>query len=94
MSDLFEKIGAVARQTADTVSIQVAITTEEQKIRKAYQIIGKLYYQAAKRGRAPEGPDFDRAMKRIDESAQKIRDLKFRKDAVPSVDPCDFVEVD
>ena len=84
MSEILNKLGAVARQTADTVSIQVAIASEEQKIRTAYQMLGKLWYRAEKQGKPAGGPEADQLMARIDGSLDRIRELKFRK----TVDPC------
>ena len=84
MNEILNKLGAAARQTADIVSIQVAIAAEEQKIRTAYQLLGKLWYRAEKQGKPAESPEADRLMARIDGSLDRIRELKFRK----TVDPC------
>ena len=94
MSDLFEKLGAAAKQTANNVGLQVNIASEQQKIRNAYQVLGKLYYQAVRRGQKPRGPEFDDQVDRIDESCRKIRELKYRKTVVPMEDDLDFIDLD
>ena len=94
MSDLFGKLGAAAKQTAEAAGLQVAIAAEQQKIRSAYQILGKLYYQDRKRGRACQGPEYDRQTAQIDASCRKIRELKFRKTVDPAADADDFEVID
>lgn len=94
MSDFFDKLGAAARRTADTVNTQVSIAAEEQRVREAYQALGKLYYQAVKAGKTPEGDDFDAVMARAAAALKRIQELKARKNVAPTAEDEDFVDVD
>ena len=88
MSDFFDKLGAVARRAADTVSTEVNVAAEEQKIKESYQALGKLYYQASQSGGEFLGPDFADHCRRIEASLKRIKELKDRRD----VDPGNYAE--
>lgn len=80
MSEFFDKLGAAAKRAANSVSTEVSIAAEEQKIREAYQSLGKLYFQASRSGAEPNGPDFSDQCRKIEASLKRIRELKDRKD--------------
>lgn len=96
MNDFFDKLGAAAKRAAGTVSTEVSIAAEEQKVREAYQALGKLYYQASRTGKEPAGLAFADQCRRIDASLKRIRELRDSKNVAS--DPCaedeDFVDVD
>ena len=97
MSDfdsLFDKIGSAAKRAADSVSANVSIAAEEQKIREASQAIGKLYYKAKRGGKELDGPDFADQCRRIDACLKRIDELKSRKDVAGYAYDEDFVDVD
>lgn len=80
MNEFFDKLGAAAKRAADSVSTDVSIAAQEQKIREAYQALGKLYFQATRSGAEPSGPDFADQCRRIEAAIRRIRELKDRKD--------------
>jgi len=88
MNEFFDKLGAAARRAAGSVANEVNIAAEKQKLSDRYQALGKLCYQAAKRG---ETPDTAELVAQIDESLRRIEELKDSRDVTP--DP-DFVTVD
>ena len=79
MNDFFDRLGAAARRAADTVTIEVNVAAEEQKIKEAYQALGKLYYQASRSGSEPTGPDFADYCRKIDASIKRVKELKDSK---------------
>lgn len=83
MSDFFDNLGAAAKRTAGKVNTQVAIAAQEQKAKDAYQILGKLYYQAIQAGAAPEGPDFDRAIAQAKNALDRINQLRAQENVAP-----------
>lgn len=94
MSDFFDKLGAAAKRAAGTVSTEVSVAAEEQKIREQYQALGKLYYQAIGMGKAPAGEQFSACCDRIRTSFQRINDLKSANDVTGStVTEDDFVDL-
>lgn len=100
MNDFFDRLGAAARRAAGTVANEVTIAAEKQKLSERYQALGKLCYQAAKRG---ETPDIADLVAQIDESLKRIEDLKDSRDVTvepapkaeePEAKDPDFVIVD
>lgn len=80
MNDFLDKLGAAAKRAADSVSTEMNVAAEEQKIRESYQALGKLYYQASRNGAEPSGPDFADHCRRIDAAIKRIKELRDRKD--------------
>ena len=76
MNDFFDKLGAAARRAADTVSTEVGVAAQEQRIREAYQALGKLCYKAHKEGVAPVGAEFDACYDKIDLCMKRIDELR------------------
>lgn len=87
MNDFFDKLGAAARRAAGNVANEVNIAAEKQKLSDHYKALGKLCYQAAKRG---EAPDISGLVVQIDESLKRIEDLKDSRDV--TVEPAPSVE--
>ncbi len=76
IESFFNKVGAVARRTADAVANDVNIAAEEQKVRDAYRDLGKLYYQAVQTSTLPAGKEFDAQVLVIQEGLEKINQLR------------------
>ena len=79
MNDFFDKLGKVARRAADTVSTEVGIAAQEQRIRESYQALGKLCYKAQKEGRELGGAEFLEHYAKIDECMKRIEELRESK---------------
>ena len=95
MSDFFDRLAAAAKRAADSVNTEVSVAAEEQKIKEAYQALGKLYYNASKAGAELSGADFANQCRRIEASMLRIKELKDRKDVTSTyADDEDFVDVD
>ena len=75
-NELFSKLGKVARRAADTVSTEVSIAAQEQRIRESYQALGKLCYKANKEGQALGGAEFAEHYAKIDECLKRIEELR------------------
>ena len=96
MNEFLSKLGAAAKRAADTVSTEVSVAAEEQKIREAYQAIGKLCYQANKEGKTPAEAELNTHYAKVDAALARIRELKDRKNVTsdPVADDEDFVTVE
>ena len=95
MSDFFDRLGAAAKRAADSVNTGVSVAAEEQKIKEAYQALGKLYYGAIRSGNEPAGAYFADQCRRVDASMQRIRELKDRKNVTGNyASEEDFVDAD
>ena len=67
---------AAARKVAGDVNTELTVVGREQKVKDAYQALGKLYYQAVSVGKAAEGPEFDEQTEKIRTLLKEIRDLR------------------
>lgn len=76
MSDFFGKLEAAARRAANSVSNEVNVAAEEQKIRETYQTLGQLYYRAKRTGKELDGPAFADCCAKIEASLKRINALK------------------
>ena len=76
MHDFFDKLGAAARRAAGNVANEVNVAAEKQRLSDAYRDLGKLCYQALKKG---ETPDFSAEEAKIDALLAKIAELKDRR---------------
>lgn len=88
MNDFFDKLGYAAKRAAKNVATEVNVAAAKQKASDAYRDLGKLCYQAIKRG---ETPDFPAAVARIDEALRRIEELRDRRDVtnvdIPAEEP-------
>lgn len=82
MSDFFDKLGAAARRAADNINTDLTIAAQEQKVKEAYQALGKLYYQHVSTGLVAEGDAFNQKMKAAEEALARIAQLKEHRDVV------------
>lgn len=73
--DLAQVGAAKAKEFTDIAKLNIANSSEEETIRKAYIDLGKLYY--AERGMAPEGA-YVSLCEKITASKQKIEENKAR----------------
>lgn len=87
MSNFFDDLGSAIKKVANDVSNEVTIAAREQKLKEAYQKLGKLHYQAIRKGEDPEGQEFDQQTALIRDLIQEIKDLR---SGVPTADEEDF----
>lgn len=83
MHDFLDKLGAAAKRAASNVANEVNVAAEKQRLSDCYRDLGKLCYQAAKRG---ETPNLSAEVAKIDEVLRRIAGLKDRRD-VTNVEP-------
>ena len=83
MHDFFDKLGAAAKRAASNVANEVNVAAEKQRLSDCYRDLGKLCYQAMKRGETPECAE---QIAKIDEALKRIAELKDRRN-VTSVEP-------
>ena len=76
MHELFDKLGAAAKRAAKNVASEVNVAAEKQRLSDAYRDLGKLCYQALKKGQTP---DFADEVERIDALLAKIAELQDRR---------------
>ena len=76
MHELFDKLGAAAKRAAKNVASEVNVAAEKQRLSDAYRDLGKLCYQALKKGQTP---DFTDEVEKIDALLAKIAELQDRR---------------
>ena len=85
MNEFFDKLSAAAKRAANTVSTEVSVAAEEQKVREAYQALGKLYYQASRDGKDLTGEAFTAQIAKADAAIARIKELRDRKNVTDDV---------
>jgi hypothetical protein len=65
MSDFFDDLGKALRRAADSVTTEVSVAAQEQRLKEAYHALGRLHYEAVQTGKTPQGEDFDAQMAKI-----------------------------
>lgn len=107
MNDFFDKLGYAAKRAAKNVANEVNVAAQKQQLSDCYRDLGKLCYQAMKRG---EALDFPAEVAKIDELLASIAAMKDRRNVtdvqtepevtvepateVPEADEPDFVLVE
>lgn len=103
--DFLNRAGSVAqtaaaatKRAATTAKLSISIAAEEDKVKTAYQAIGKLYYQDKLSGTVPSGPAYDEQLSRIEASLHRIGELRSQKNVAPQpgsdfADEEDFADV-
>ena len=76
MSDFFDTLTAAAKRTVSSVTNEVSIAAEEQRIREIYRTLGRLYFKAQRSGKPTDSPEIRDCCKRIEASLKRIQELK------------------
>lgn len=74
---------SATKRAANSAKLSIAIAAEEEKVKSAYQAIGKLYYQDQIAAATPSGPAYDEQICRIDAALQRIGELRSQRDVTP-----------
>ena len=76
MSDFFSDLESAIKRVASNVNTEVTRAAREQKVREAFQSLGRLYYQAVQEGTALEGGALQEQVERIEILLQEINELR------------------
>ena len=76
MNDFFDKLGYAAKRAAKNVANEVSVAAQKQQLSDCYRDLGKLCYQALKRG---EALNFPAEVAKIDELLASIAAMKDRR---------------
>lgn len=76
MSDFFDDLGKAARRVASNVGTEFSVAVQEQKVKEAYQTLGRLYYKAAQEGTEIQGGEFDTQVVKIRDLLAQIEELR------------------
>jgi hypothetical protein len=76
MSNFFDDLGKAVTRAANSVSTEINVAAQEQRLRETYQALGRLYYEAVQAGQAAQGPEFDAQMAKINDLQEAIRQTR------------------
>lgn len=76
MSDFFDDLGNAFRRVANSVSTEVSVAAQEQKVKDAYHTLGRMYYQAVQQGKSVTGAEFDAQTAKIRELMDSIKEAR------------------
>ena len=65
MNNFFDDLSKAVNRVANNVSTEFSVAAQEQRLREAYQELGRLHYEAVQAGKTPDGDAFVAQMTRI-----------------------------
>ncbi len=91
MSNFIDDLSSAVKRVASSVSTEVTVAAREQKLREAYQKLGRMTYQAHVNGREAKGPKFDAQIFAIDDLRRQIEELRRQENVTSEASDEDFV---
>ena len=79
MSDFFDDLGKAFRRVADNVTTEGSVAAQEQRLREAYQALGRMHYEAIRAGKEPWGEEFDAQTAKIRSLLANIHEARRNK---------------
>ena len=76
LGDATQTVLSATRHAADSARTSIQIAAQEDRIKRCYTVLGRLYCQAVDTGKAPEGPDFQEQLRLIQQAREKIRQYR------------------
>ena len=76
MSNFFDDLSKAVTRAANSVGTEINVAAQEQRLREAYQALGRLYFEAVQAGQAVQGPEFDGQMAKIRDLQESIRQTR------------------
>ena len=76
MANFFDDLGKAMTHAVNSVSTEFSVAAQEQRLKEAYQMLGRMYYDAIQRGAEPVGSAFDAQMARINDLLAAIREKR------------------
>ena len=76
MSNFFDDLGKAVSRATSSVSAEFNISAQEQRLREAYQVLGRMHHEARMAGMFAAGPEFDMQIARINELLYSIQELR------------------
>ena len=86
-SGVLDTVANATSRAAGAAKLSVNVYAEEEKIKTAYQAIGKLYFADSKAGAPLSGPAYDQQMAKIEAAMARIEELKNQDSIVPAGSP-------
>ena len=90
MANFLDDLGNAVKKLAGDVTTEVSVVAKQQKLKEAYQKLGRMHYQAVQQGAEAAGPEFVRQMAVIRSLQQQIQDLKNNADVTSAEDFADM----
>jgi hypothetical protein len=76
MSNFFDDLGKAVSRAANSVSTEFNVAAQEQRLKEAYQVLGRMHYEALQAGVVAAGPEFDTQMAKISDLIEAIRQAR------------------
>lgn len=76
MSNFFDDVGKVVTRAVHSVGKEFNVAAQEQRLKEAYQVLGRMHFDAVQAGIPLTGPEFDAQMAKIADLVASIRDMR------------------
>ena len=87
MSDFFDDLGKALKRAADNVTSEFSVAAQEQRLKEAYQELGRMHFEAVRIGSAPRGEAFEAQLAKIRALINNINETRRSQNVADS----DFV---
>lgn len=76
MGNFFDDLGKAVSRAANSVSTEFNVAAQEQRLKEAYQVLGRMHYEAIQADMVAAGPEFDTQMAKIRDLQESIREMR------------------
>lgn len=76
MSNFFDDLGKAMTRAVNSVSADFNVAAQEQRLKEAYQVLGRMHYEAVQAGKEVSGQEFDAQMAKIGDLIAAIREIR------------------
>lgn len=76
MGNIFDDLGKAVTRVANSVGTEFNVAAQEQRLKEAYQVLGRMHYEAIQAGMVTSGAEFDAQMDKISGLIAAIRDMR------------------
>lgn len=90
-SDVLNTVANATSRAAGAAKTSVNVYAEEEKIKTAYQAIGKMYFADSKAGNPVSGPAYDQQIAKVESALARIRELRSQDNVEPQGSPVEEV---
>ena len=84
MSDFFDDLGKALRRAADNVTAEFSVAAQEQRLKGAYQELGRMHFEAAQSGKMLQGEAFDAQLAKIRALINNINETRRNQNVTDS----------
>ena len=80
MSEFFSDLGKAVQRVTGNIGAEISVAAQEQRIKDAYQELGRLYFESVQAGQTPDEAALSAQVDRICQLKQQIEEIRSKQD--------------